>query len=98
MPKRPSSSRKPWTSPLRTEDRGPSAVSRGLIGLVKAYRLALAPIFPLSCRFAPTCSGFAIDAIERHGAARGVVLAARRIARCHPWNAGGYDPVPEREG
>jgi hypothetical protein len=69
-----------------------------LIGLVKAYRLALAPIFPLSCRFAPTCSGFAIDAIERHGAARGVVLAARRIARCHPWNAGGYDPVPEREG
>ena len=98
MPKRPFSSRKPWTSRLRTEDRRPTAVSRGLIGLVRAYRLVLAPAFPPSCRFAPTCSGFAIDAIEQHGAGRGIVLAARRIASCHPWNAGGYDPVPEREG
>jgi putative membrane protein insertion efficiency factor len=73
-------------------------LSWGLIGLVRAYRLVVAPILAPACRFAPSCSQFAIEAIERHGAGRGLVMAARRIARCHPWNAGGYDPVPEREG
>jgi putative membrane protein insertion efficiency factor len=70
----------------------------GLIGLVRAYRVLLAPVFPAACRFAPSCSQFAIEAIERHGVGRGFILATGRIARCHPWNAGGYDPVPEREG
>jgi putative membrane protein insertion efficiency factor len=98
MPKRPLSSRKLSTSGLCAEVWISAAVGRGLIGAVRVYRIALAPMFPPACRFAPTCSGFAIEAIERHGAVRGVILAARRIARCHPWNPGGYDPVPAREG
>lgn len=98
MPKRPSSSRKPSTFRLRAEVRLSAVVRRGLIGAVRVYRVVLGPIFPPACRFAPTCSGFAIEAIERYGAARGVMLATRRVARCHPWSAGGYDPVPEREG
>ena len=73
-------------------------MSWGLISLVRAYRILMAPVLPPACRFAPSCSQFAIEAIERHGARDGLVLAVRRIARCHPWNAGGYDPVPEREG
>lgn len=61
---------------------------------IRGYQLAISPMIGPSCRFHPTCSGYALEAIETHGAARGVWLAARRIARCHPWNAGGYDPVP----
>jgi len=98
MPKWPISSRKLSTSLSRAEERRLTALGWGLIGLVRAYRVLLAPVFPAACRFAPSCSQFAIEAIERHGAGRGLVLATRRVARCHPWNAGGYDPVPEREG
>jgi putative membrane protein insertion efficiency factor len=98
MPKWPISSRKPSISLSRGEERRPTALDWGLIGLARAYRLLVTPLLPPACRFAPTCSQFAIEAIERYGAGRGSVLAARRIARCHPWNAGGYDPVPEREG
>jgi putative membrane protein insertion efficiency factor len=66
-----------------------------LIGLAKGYRLFLSPVLPMSCRFHPTCSGYAIEAIETHGPLRGGWLACRRIVRCHPWGGQGYDPVPE---
>jgi putative membrane protein insertion efficiency factor len=67
-----------------------------LITLLKAYHLVLAPGLPTTCRFVPSCSVFAMGAIEEHGAARGSWLALQRVARCHPWHEGGYDPVPRR--
>ena len=67
---------------------------RALIGLVKGYRLLLSPWLGQSCRFEPTCSVYAIGALEQHGAARGSYLTLRRIARCQPWCDGGHDPVP----
>ncbi len=66
-----------------------------LIGLAKGYRLFLSPVLPQTCRFHPTCSGYAIEAIETHGPLRGGWLVLRRIVRCHPWGGQGYDPVPE---
>jgi uncharacterized protein len=68
---------------------------RLLVGLVKGYRLVLSPWLGSNCRFEPTCSVYAIQAIERHGAASGSYLMFRRIARCQPWCEGGCDPVPE---
>jgi putative membrane protein insertion efficiency factor len=65
-----------------------------LIAALRGYRLLLSPWWGGQCRFSPTCSAFAIEAIERHGAARGGWLAARRLCRCHPWREGGFDPVP----
>lgn len=65
-----------------------------LQGLVRGYRLLLSPWVGNACRFEPTCSRYALEALERHGAAAGSYLAARRIARCAPWCAGGCDPVP----
>ena len=62
--------------------------------LIRLYRVALSPLLGPSCRFYPSCSCYAQEAIEHHGAARGSWLAAKRLARCHPWNSGGYDPVP----
>ena len=77
----------------------PGAVSRWLaqplIWLVKLYRLAISPWLGGNCRFQPTCSNYAIEALQRHGVLRGGWLAVRRIARCHPWGASGYDPVPD---
>jgi putative membrane protein insertion efficiency factor len=64
---------------------------------VRAYRLLLSPWLGLSCRYQPTCSAYALEALEKHGAIRGTWLAIRRIARCHPGGGSGYDPVPDRE-
>jgi hypothetical protein len=63
-------------------------------GVVRAYQLLVSPLLPPSCRYLPTCSDYAIDALRRHGALRGGGLALRRLARCHPWGGSGYDPVP----
>ena len=73
-------------------DKGVSA--RLLIALVTAYRYALSPMLGRHCRFHPSCSAYAVEALERRGALRGAWLAVKRIARCHPWHPGGYDPVP----
>ena len=67
----------------------------GLQALIRTYQLVLSPLFPPSCRYLPSCSEYAVEAIGRHGAVVGVGLAARRLARCHPWGGSGYDPVPE---
>ncbi|HUF86864.1 MAG TPA: membrane protein insertion efficiency factor YidD [Thermohalobaculum sp.] len=63
---------------------------------VHAYRLVLSPWLGMNCRFRPTCSAYALEALEKHGALRGSWLALRRILRCHPGGGSGYDPVPER--
>jgi putative membrane protein insertion efficiency factor len=68
---------------------------RALIALVKGYRLTLSPWIGSACRFTPTCSAYAMQALEQHGAAAGSYMTVARIARCHPWCAGGHDPVPE---
>ena len=61
------------------------------------YRKVISPYTPPSCRFYPTCSMYALEAIDKHGAAKGIWLATKRISRCHPFNPGGYDPVPPSE-
>ncbi len=71
-----------------------NALTRLTILLVRAYQLLLRPIIGAHCRFEPSCSHYAIEALETHGAARGASLAARRILRCNPWHKGGLDPVP----
>ena len=70
-------------------------MQRFLIILIKGYRLILSPWLGNQCRFHPTCSEYGLEAIERHGALRGAWMTLRRIGRCHPFHAGGYDPVPE---
>ncbi|MBQ3259409.1 MAG: membrane protein insertion efficiency factor YidD [Clostridia bacterium] len=71
-------------------------MKRFLIGIVRWYQRAISPLTPPNCRFTPTCSSYAIEAIERFGALKGSWLAVKRIARCHPWGGHGYDPVPEQ--
>ncbi|MDR1740041.1 MAG: membrane protein insertion efficiency factor YidD [Bacteroidales bacterium] len=65
-----------------------------LIGLIKIYQYCISPFFPPACRYTPTCSAYAAEAIEKHGVFKGVWLALKRIAHCHPWGGSGYDPVP----
>lgn len=72
-------------------------LQRLLIGLVKLYRLTLSPLVGQHCRFTPTCSQYAIEALEIHGALRGSLLTVKRLGRCHPWCEAGYDPVPPPE-
>lgn len=69
-------------------------IARILLLGIRAYQIALSPYVGTQCRFHPTCSRYAVEAIERHGALRGSWLSVRRVSRCHPWSAGGYDPVP----
>lgn len=69
-------------------------VARLFLILIRGYQRGISPLLPPSCRFTPTCSQYALDAVRRHGALRGAWLGLRRLARCHPWHAGGYDPVP----
>jgi putative membrane protein insertion efficiency factor len=68
--------------------------ARTLAGVFAAYKRFVSPLLPPACRFTPTCSEYAREAVTRHGVCRGLALAARRLARCHPFNAGGPDPVP----
>ncbi|MDQ6829178.1 MAG: membrane protein insertion efficiency factor YidD [Gemmatimonadota bacterium] len=65
-----------------------------LILVVRAYQLVLSPLLPPACRYYPSCSQYAIEALQRHGALRGSWLTIRRLGRCHPFRPGGYDPVP----
>ena len=65
-----------------------------LVALLRAYRFAISPLYGQVCRYHPTCSAYALEAVQTHGAARGAWLAARRVLRCHPWAAGGVDHVP----
>jgi putative membrane protein insertion efficiency factor len=71
-------------------------IGRLLLRAIRFYSRAISPALPPRCRFQPTCSAYAAEAVERHGAARGSWLALRRLLKCAPWHPGGYDPVPER--
>jgi len=71
-------------------------VSRVLLALLSGYRRFVAPMLGPRCRFVPSCSAYAVEAIERHGAARGSWLTLRRLSRCHPFHPGGVDPVPDQ--
>jgi putative membrane protein insertion efficiency factor len=75
-----------------------TAPSRGLLAAVRFYQRAISPAFPPRCRFEPSCSAYAAEALEVHGAARGSWLAVRRLAKCAPWHPGGVDLVPPRAG
>ncbi|MFC6039111.1 membrane protein insertion efficiency factor YidD [Paenisporosarcina macmurdoensis] len=66
-----------------------------VISIIKLYQKIISPLTPPSCRFYPTCSHYGVEAVEKHGALKGTYLAVKRILRCHPFNEGGYDPVPE---
>ena len=71
-----------------------SFLQKILIGIVQGYRWFLSPWLGSACRFTPTCSAYALEALQQHGAGRGSYLTASRLLRCHPWCAGGHDPVP----
>ncbi|GAA4865187.1 MULTISPECIES: membrane protein insertion efficiency factor YidD [Saccharopolyspora] len=86
-----------------TKDSAPSAarpspMARVLLGPVHVYRKVISPLLPPTCRFYPTCSAYAVEALTAHGALRGGWLAARRLLRCGPWHPGGLDPVPPARG
>lgn len=74
----------------------PSPVARGIVFLIRGYQRGVSPMLPASCRYVPSCSSYAVEAVQVHGAARGGWLAMRRLLRCHPWGGSGYDPVPPR--
>ena len=72
----------------------PSAAARVLMALITGYRRFISPLLGPRCRFAPSCSAYALEAVREHGAPRGAWLAVRRVSRCHPFHPGGFDPVP----
>jgi uncharacterized protein len=74
------------------------AVRALLLGVIRLYQLTLSPWLGTQCRYEPTCSRYAAEALERFGVARGVWLAMKRLLRCHPWGRSGYDPVPALDG
>jgi len=76
--------------------RPQNAAARAAVGLLRLYKRWLSPLLPPACRFEPTCSEYMSEAIVVHGLMRGVWLGVRRLGRCHPWNEGGFDPVPGR--
>lgn len=85
----------PALSPMQKLARCLSAALTALLCLpIYFYRCCISPLTPPSCRFTPTCSRYAIDALKKHGPLKGLRLAVRRICRCHPWGGSGYDPVP----
>jgi hypothetical protein len=69
-------------------------IKKLLIGIIKVYKSLISPLFPNTCRFHPTCSTYAMEAIHEYGAIKGVYLAIIRISKCHPFHSGGFDPVP----
>ncbi|MDD3926227.1 MAG: membrane protein insertion efficiency factor YidD [bacterium] len=69
-------------------------MTKAILAAIRLYQRFVSPAFPRACRFSPSCSSYAYQAIEKHGAARGFFLAVRRVLRCHPFNPGGEDPVP----
>lgn len=80
-----------------------NAAQHILLGVIRMYRRVVSPVLAvlfaplgLGCRFTPTCSEYALEAVREHGAARGITLAAKRLCRCHPWGGWGHDPVPAR--
>ena len=97
MPKWPPSSRASSTSPPRTDAGRPGAAARALTACIRAYQVTLRAALPPACRFAPSCSEYAHEAVRRHGAIHGGTLTLRRLVRCHPWHEGGFDPVPDQE-
>lgn len=72
-------------------------VALPLIWFVKGWRFAISPLYGQVCKYHPTCSAYALEALQKHGAVYGVWLGLRRIVRCHPWSAGGFDPVPSSD-
>jgi putative membrane protein insertion efficiency factor len=79
-----------------TDTRKPNLLARPLMAVIHGYQVIRAGR-PSPCRFDPSCSAYAVDALEAHGAARGTILALRRLGRCHPWGGQGYDPVPQKK-
>jgi putative membrane protein insertion efficiency factor len=79
-----------------SQDAKRSPVARVMIGLLRFYQRWISPAFPPTCRFYPTCSAYAIEALQVHGPLRGSWLTVRRLLRCAPWHPGGIDPVPPR--
>ncbi|HEX4825968.1 MAG TPA: membrane protein insertion efficiency factor YidD [Candidatus Polarisedimenticolaceae bacterium] len=69
-------------------------IDRLVVALLHGYKRFVSPVLPPACRFHPTCSEYAVEAVSQHGAFRGGLLAIGRLARCHPWSRGGFDPVP----
>lgn len=87
----------PKPMPSNKPARNPAAQAAvWLLSLpIKVYRLCISPLFPPCCRFTPTCSQYALEALKKHGPIKGTWLAVKRIARCNPWGGSGYDPVPD---